>query len=557
MANKKKRRRKRSPIPVIICILSVIVIALAAAAIYQANAESKEVMDARTYFGIVSEEEAAVIMDDKIREELVPVRNQRIYLPFSLVEQSLNKNFFWQKESSQMLLTMPDGTHTWTPGDSSGDLLLEGDTLYLAADCVKEYSDIDLVCLQDPYRVMIRTRWENVAAEKVLENTEIRFKAGPKNDILTTVAAGDVVVLTENGDDWCQVASSDGFVGYIRKKEIEAAPEGTITHTSDAKFTFPKKLVDFKVNMGWMYVNSMENNEEFLSLTANASGMNVVSPTWFTFEDVQGTLVSYADANLVEQAHTKGMQVWGCIQDDMSGSVSTSSVLAVYEARTKVIEQLLAAAAEVGMDGINVDFESITEESVGAYLQFLRELSIAAHAKGLVVSADNYVPLYTQYLNRSKQAEAIDYIVIMGYDEHYAGSAEAGSVASLSFVKQGIEDTLEQVPAEQVINGIPFFCRGWTTAYGEETPTSEAFGMEGAAAWANEKGIKLTWDSVLGQYTGQSDDGASTYSMWLEDEKSLEEKMKLIKQYKLAGVASWRLGLEKDDVWEIISRYVQ
>ena len=150
----------------------------------------------------------------------------------------------------------------------------------------------------------------------------------------------------------------------------------------------------------------------------------------------------------------------------------------------------------------------------------------------------------------------VDYLVIMGYDEHTAGSAEAGSVASLPLVEQGIRDTLSEVPASQVINAVPFYTRGWTSWFGEERPESEAFGMDGADEFVKLHEIYLSWDSSVGQKTGTAVTDEARYSIWLEDEQSLEEKLKLIRKYNLAGVAAWRLGFERNDVWEIIGTYM-
>ena len=151
----------------------------------------------------------------------------------------------------------------------------------------------------------------------------------------------------------------------------------------------------------------------------------------------------------------------------------------------------------------------------------------------------------------------MDYLIIMGYDEHTASSEEIGSVASLPFVEQGIQDTLQEVPAEQVINGIPFYTRSWVETFGNSVPESQALGMDAAAAFAEEHGIVLTWDASVGQNVGTTEDGSARYSIWMEDEQSVEAKMKLISSYDLAGVACWRLGFERSSVWNIIAAYMQ
>ena len=272
--------------------------------------------------------------------------------------------------------------------------------------------------------------------------------------------------------------------------------------------------------------------------------------------DEQGSLVSYADKAYVDQAHAAGLQVWGMLGDVNGSPVKTGDVLAGASAIANIIQQLMQIATDCGMDGINVDFESIREDSAPQYLQFLKELCVAAHAQNLVVSTDNFVPTYTKYYKRAEQAKTVDYLIIMGYDEHTASSEEIGSVASLPFVEQGIQDTLKEVPAGQVINAIPFYTRSWVETFGTSVPESQALGMDAAAAFVEEHGIVTAWDASVGQNVGSVEDGSARYSIWLEDEQSVEAKMKLIDQYDLAGVAGWRLGFERASVWNKIAQYL-
>ena len=186
---------------------------------------------------------------------------------------------------------------------------------------------------------------------------------------------------------------------------------------------------------------------------------------------------------------------------------------------------------------------------------------------------DNYVPKgYNMQYDRKEQGIVADYVVIMGYDEHFSGSPEAGSVSSYNFVKEGIEETLKEVPAEKIISGIPFFTRLW-----EETPktdeelkeqegtdqaeytmnvTSQALDMASAQAKVAEAGAEITWDEETQQNYATWTVENTTYEIWLEDEQSIEPKLKLMKDNKLAGTAAWALGQESSEVWNLILKYV-
>lgn len=209
----------------------------------------------------------------------------------------------------------------------------------------------------------------------------------------------------------------------------------------------------------------------------------------------------------------------------------------------------------MGIDGINIDFEQVPESAGNDYVQFLRELSISCRKNQIVLSVDNYVPTgYTAHYDRKEQGTVVDYVVIMGYDEHYAGSAEAGSVASIGYVQQGIENTVSAVPQEKVINAVPFYTRLWKWG---ESLTSEALSMSAAANYRHNMAWQLRgMKRPVRIYATFEADGV-TYQIWLENAKSLEAKLRVMSAYQLGGIAEWKLGLETPDVWTLIENYVK
>lgn len=230
------------------------------------------------------------------------------------------------------------------------------------------------------------------------------------------------------------------------------------------------------------------------------------------------------------------MEVWGLV-DNFKSEVSTSEVLSYTSRRERLINQLISAAVEHNLDGLNIDFESVAPESGEDFIQFIRELSTKCRANGIVLSIDNYVPGYTDYYDRKEQGTVADYVIIMGYDEHNASSTESGSVASLPFVKEGIEATLAEVPAEKVINAISFYTMtmegdpkdsrrncGEDATSAEYVPyhlSSEAVGMSRMEEIVAQSGAQTQWDDTLKQNYLQYDADGSTYKMWLEDSASM------------------------------------
>lgn len=511
---------------------------------------SSEKMDLNEYYGEMADGEIALVIGTEKLEERGLVDGDRVYLPLDVVNTYLNQRYYWDSANQQILYATPSELTSASASSEAGDKVwVKDDKVYLNLTYVQEFTDLDAYITKDPYRIAIQYKFKNVKTVTVKKNTSIRYRGGIKSAILTSVKKGTKLRLIEELEDWDQVATDDGYIGYIDKKKVGEA-EKTKFERSFKKEQYSYLTMDSKINMVWHQVTSTDANAYFADATANMTGVNVISPTWFYLTDTSGNIASIASADYVSQAHEKGLQVWGLI-DNFTQEVSTTETLSSTAARQNIISQLIQAAQDVGMDGINVDFESLSEDVGIHFLEFLRELSIECHKNNLVLSVDNPVPEdFTSHYDRAEQGRVVDYVIIMGYDEHYVGS-EAGSVASLPWVEQGIQDTLDEVPAKRVINAIPFYTRLWRTTGGNVT--SEAIGMDQAQQTIADNNVETYWDKTTSQNYGKYDIDNSTYQIWLEDAQSVAEKVKLVSKYDLAGVSAWKLGFENNGIWQVIS----
>ena len=511
---------------------------------------SSEKMDLNEYYGEMADGEIALVIGTEKLEERGLVDGDRVYLPLDVVNTYLNQRYYWDSANQQILYATPSELTSVSASSEAGDKVwVKDDKVYLNLTYVQEFTDLDAYITKDPYRIAIQYKFKNVKTVTVKKNTSIRYRGGIKSAILTSVKKGIKLRLIEEMENWDQVATDDGYIGYIDKKKVGEA-EKTKFERSFKREQYSYLTMDSKVNMVWHQVTSTDANAYFADATANMTGVNVISPTWFYLTDTSGNIASIASADYVSQAHEKGLQVWGLI-DNFTQEVSTTETLSSTAARQNIISQLIQAAKDVGMDGINVDFESLSEDVGIHFLEFLRELSIECHKNNLVLSVDNPVPEdFTSHYDRAEQGRVVDYVIIMGYDEHYVGS-EAGSVASLPWVEQGIQDTLDEVPAERVINAIPFYTRLWRTTGGNVT--SEAIGMDQAQQTIADNNVETYWDKTTSQNYGKYDIDNSTYQIWLEDAQSVAEKVKLVSKYDLAGVSAWKLGFENNGIWQVIS----
>lgn len=543
-------KKNYKPIAVVVVLIFLVAILGIVSHIVLKYVPSREKMDLNEYYGQVADGEIALVMGTEKLDERGLVDGDRVYLPLDVVNTYLNQRYYWDSADQKVLYATPSELTSEAASAEAGEQVwLKDDTVYLNLSYVQKYTDIDAYIYKDPYRIAVQYQFDNVKTVKVKKNTSVRYRGGIKSAVIASVKKGTQLRLLEELDNWDQVATDDGYIGYVDRKAVGKAEDTSFDRSFDGE-QYSYLTMDKKVNMVWHQVTSTDANAYFADATANMTGVNVISPTWFYLTDTAGNIANIASAEYVAQAHDKGLQVWGLI-DNFTQDVSTTETLSSTSARQNIISQLIQAATNVGMDGINVDFESLSEDVGIHFLEFLRELSIECHKNNLVLSVDNPVPEdFTSHYDRAEQGRVVDYVIIMGYDEHYVGS-EAGSVASLPWVEQGVQDTLEEVPAERVINAVPFYTRLWRTTGGNVT--SEAIGMDQAQQVIAENNVETYWDKTTSQNYGTYDIDNSTYQIWLEDSQSIAEKVKLVSKYNLAGVSAWKLGFENSGIWQVIS----
>ena len=557
-------------IPVIIAIVLIIVVAAAGfgAKLLEKYSYSKERADLTEYFGVRGADDVPVILQDERIEEHAKLWDGVCYFDLATVHKYFNDRFYEDKKEGLLLYALPDqvvrtqiGTDTLTKGESSearGYVIAryEGDMLYIAADYVKEYANFSYELFRDPNHMQVYTEWNERQVATIAKDTQVRYQGGIKSDILTDVSKGDEVVVLEEMENWSKVKTQDAFIGYVENKRLENQSTQTPVPVTDyVEPVYESNTRDHKINLAWHGVGGVDGNETLDGMLADTKSINVISPTWFTLVGNEGDFSSFATQSYVDKAHERGLEVWALVGNVESVDVDMYEVLAGTTNRTHLIDGLINTALEYGLDGLNIDFENISLDAGEPFIQFIRELSVPCREYGIVLSVDNYVPMgHTDHYDRAEQGVVADYVIIMGYDEHYAGSDEAGSVASINFVEKGIENTVAEVPAEKVINGIPFYTRIWKS--GPEGLSSEAVTMGMAQEFVENHSIAVRWDETTCQNYGEVQEGDTLYQVWLEDADSIRVKLNIMQNYDIAGVAEWRLGHESENVWDVIEEYM-
>ena len=546
------------------------------------NTPTNRRMSDETYFGQMQQDEAAVILGDQLVNERAIVKDGALYLPYNIVRDTLNGRFYWDEGTTRMLFTTAtqefeipvnassysviDGVRTTDPvseGTYDREIILRPDDnritgservtqdaqessggnttgLYVSADFLQKYTQVEYTWKKgnkDGGHVLIRYKWGEQLTAKSVKEAAVRYRGGIKSPILTTLAKGDRVFVLDQLSHWMKVLTKDGYIGYVKSGRMAEPATENVTTDIPAQ-EYPSIAMDGKVTLVWHQISSKDGNDTLSDMTAKMTGVNVISPTWFSLTDNEGNITSIGTKKYVKSAHSMGLQVWGLVSD-FSSEMDTSAVLASTAARRNAIGALVDDALKLGLDGINLDFEYMDEADALAYVQFVRELSIECRLNKLVLSVDIKPPYdFNYWMNRKEIATVADYLINMGYDEHYAGS-DAGSVASLSYEQRAIEESLNQgVPAHKLISAIPLSMAGVqkTLESWSVTPSFDDATFQHYADWTTTDGVRC--------------------QIWIEDADSIAAKVRLVPQYDLAGTAAWVLGFESSDIWNVISENI-
>jgi len=561
--------KKLIPVLIAIALICVVVAVNFGSMFKQKYSYGEDYADLNEYFKTTEADDVPIIMGLERIDECAKCFDGNVYFAKDMVEDYLTCRFYYDSNENLLLYTTATntissdvGSKSYTENGETKDVaytisIAKGDTLYIAADYIKKFVNFSYEFFEEPYRMQLHTSWGQKTVAGIKKDTQIRWKGGVKSEILRDVYEGEVVEIIEVMDDWTKVKTDDAFIGYVPNSTLEESSvmnEKPVTDVPEEEFVSLNE--NKRINLTWHNIEYAQDGASLYNVCAYIQEVNVISPTWYWLTDNEGNFSSIATPDYVQAAHSMGMEVWPLVANFHTGTdVDLTEVLSYTSKRTALVEKLVNETVTYGCEGINVDFEQVPPACADHYIQFIRELAVAGHKKGLVISVDNYVPTeYTAYYNRKEQGKFVDYIIIMGYDEHYAGS-EIGSVSSISWMKEGIENTLKVVPKEKVINAIPFYTRVWKTSNGETI--SEAVDMKTANQFLKNHKITTVYDEATNQNYGECTEDGVLFQVWMEDADSIRTRLNVMTTYDIAGVASWRLGNETRDIWDIIAAYMK
>ena len=565
---------KKKVLPVIVAILLILVIGGCALGkvLLDKYSYSKEEADWNEFYQVSESDRSAIILQDEMVEEQALIRDDVCYFDLATVHKYMNEVFYADMTEKLLLYANPtevirttfgETSYTTTEGTQDAGYVIsfvEGDTVYVAADYVKLFTNYSYDCYDR--HVQVYTEWGTRQVAQLKKDTAVRLRGGVKSPILTQAAKGDTLEILEQMETWSKVKTSDSVIGYVENKRLGDITEETETPVTDYQEPEYTALTsDSKICLGWHSIGGVGGNDTLYSMVSGTKGMNVIAPTWFSLTDENGSIRNFGTANYVTTAHNMGLQVWGVVDNfnyanETGTAISTLNMLSSTTSRQNFVRNVTDAAVSLGLDGINVDFEQLSSDCGPHYVEFIRELSIQCRNMGLVLSIANYVPFnFNDYYRLDIQGQVADYVIIMGYDEHWHGSKDPGSVASISYVSGGLDRTLQEVPANKVVNALPFYTILWKTE-GTDV-TDEYITMNNEADFMSRAGVTAEWDEETCQNYAEWTSGNATYQIWLEDAESIAVKLNMMATKNIGGVAVWRLGYGTQAAWELINAYLQ
>ncbi len=569
-SRKPRRNKKTSPYPYIVfSIISLVFVVILGYIAYSfwLKLPQNNVVDVNTYFQDQRQFASVENTYVQLEEELV-FQDGEVYLPISFIKEYIDEYIFYEANTNSVTVTndvsvikMSTDDLTYYINDDILKLdipiIQKNDTAYLPISIIENLYEVTLYYNENSKVLSLNYENQPSSIATVTDDVKVRYNYASDSALTAKIPANSEVEVYGEFDKYTKVKTSEGLLGYIETSKLG---EKTLKEPTDSTVYIPKNLRDEKITLLWDQIYQYESNK--LANKQNLPvGVDIVSPTWFKFDEnkLDGTLISLADTSYVDAIHEQGGEVWPILTDNFNSNIS-STILRNAEYRNNAIKQILAFCTLYKLDGINIDFEAVLPDDGEYFIQFLRELYPYMKKSNLVLSVDTFVPSnWSMYYNRKAIAESCDYVAVMTYDEHTSGSEKTGPVASLNFVDEGILRTLDEVPKNQVLMGIPFYTRVWKT-YPDGTFTIKNYSMDSAFEFFARNNATVVDDPITGyKYStfDYNENGQTVkYEAWLEDGDSIKKKLEIYKKYDIAGVALWSRDLEQEDTFEIINDVV-
>lgn len=424
-------------------------------------------------------------------------------------------------------------------------------TIYVPITELEDVYGIEIKYLPDSKVLTIDSTSKEQKKGIITKNVSVKSSTKFISKTIDKVKKGSYVIVVSEDKGYTKIRTENGKVGYVKTNKVA----NTVVVREEMQET---KQIEGKVNMVWDYYSEVASAPDRTGVTMD--GVNVVSPAFFHL-NTSGELTENVGTQgqaYIDWAHSNGYKVWPMVQNAGNGMLNvTSNIMNDYNKRQKLINQIVNYCVKYKLDGINIDFENMKKEDKDMYSRFIIELAPRLKDMGIVVSVDVTAPdgseTWSLCFDRNVIGDVADYIIFMAYDQYGTSSNKSGTTAGYDWVNLSLNKFLktEEIESNKIILAIPLYTRLWTEDSSGKVVKQSTVSMKNIDSIL-PSGVNKQWDDNLKQYYVEYQDGQYTKKMWIEDEKSLKEKINLINSNNLGGVASWEKGMETDNFWTFL-----
>ena len=496
-----------------------------------------------------------------LKKEII-IENDNIYISKQDLGNFFDKYIYEDKENDNIVTTYNNKIATISLEENKMNVNGSNKNTYAHAENRDGTIYIPITELEDVYGIEIKYIEDSKVLtidstskeqKKAIITKDVAVKSSTKFIAKTVdrVKKGSYVIVVSEDKGYAKIRTENGKVGFVKSNKI--ANKVVVREEMQES-----KQIDGKVNLVWDYYSEVATAPDRTGVTMD--GVNVVSPAFFHLNS-KGELtenVGQAGQEYIEWAHSNGYKVWPMVQNAGNGMINvTSDIMNDYNKRQELINEIVVACVRYKLDGINIDFENMKQEDKDMYSRFIIELTPRLKDMGLVVSVDVTAPdgseTWSMCFDRNVIGDVADYIIFMAYDQYGTSSNKSGTTAGYDWVNVSLNKFLktEEIKSDKIILAIPLYTRLWTEDSSGKVVKQTTVSLKNMYNVIPD-GVEKQWDDNLKQYYVEYQDGQYTKKIWIEDEKSLTEKISLIKNNNLAGVASWEKGMETDNFWTFL-----
>lgn len=499
------------------------------------------------------------ITEDKdIDKDDFSIEDGMIYLSFDYIKKYLDESIEYDKstekvkiqnEHANKILKLNEYEAKFNSGtiDLRAPVIEKNGKIMLPIEAFIYDYDVSLRYNKDIRLLLLDYRDKEYDVSKTTKEVFLREDSSKRSPIIKKLPEGEKLYIYGEKSKFYKVRMPEGYAGYVLKENVDDNFEKVNLASSR------KNISDSPINLTWDYTYA-EHSDEKVNQIKDINGLDIIIPTWFSIRNGNGDMIDRGNLNYIKKYNELGVDVWAYLDNSFNPDI-THEALSNENTRKKVIDKTLELCKKYNMKGINIDFEHTKIEDRDNITAFVNEFREKA-GDDFIITVDVTPQISSDVTkepyDRKALAEVSDYIVVMAYDQHWGSSDEAGSVAQYKWVEGSINVLFRNVPNRKMILGVPLYTRLWKESNGKVT--SKTISMNEVVNIIASNGLNPIWDKDSQQNYVEYEENGSTYKIWIEDANSLEKKVSLVNKYNLAGVGSWRLGFETQNIWDVISK---